>query len=844
MDQNNLLNYWTLEKETLISKLETSEEGLTTKESTERLKKYGLNQLAKEKRKNLFLEFLSKFLNPLVLVLFIASFISAVLKESTNFLIINLIILVSTVVDFYQEKRAENAIEKLKKKVGLKCEVLRDGAYKLIPNSEVVPGDIILIKGGDIIPADGLILEAQSLFVDQSALTGESYPQEKNNKKVVNEKAEINERENSLFMGTHVVSGKGKFLVVETGKRTEFGKLAEDLEKKRPQNEFEKGINNFGLFILRITLILVIFVFGVNVLFKHDLIESLLFSLAIAIGLAPELLPVLLTINLSRGAEKMAKKGVITKYLPAIENFGSMEILFTDKTGTLTEGKISLLGTENFGGKEDLGILEKGYLISYFQNDSKNPIERAILDSPGKFEIKKYHYVSEIPFDFERRMASIALSHQGRTDLFLQGAPEEIITRSSYYQDSGIKEIDKKAREKILSRFEELSKEGLRVVAIASRELEKKGKYFVEDEKDLCFEGFIKFEDKPKEGMAKVIEELGHLGISIKILTGDNELVSAKVCQDLGIEVGGILLGKEIQKLSEEELVAKVNKVTIFARLNPQEKERIIKAFKKQGLVTGFLGDGINDAPSLRIADVGISVDNAVDIAKETADLILLKKDLEVLRDGVIEGRKTFGNLIKYIMMGTSSDFGNMFSLAGASLFLKFLPMLPVQVILNDFLYDVTQISVPSDNVDEEFIIKPRKWNLNFIRRFMYTFGPISSLFDFLTFFVLLRLFPNNPALFQTGWFMESIATQSLIVFSIRTRKVPFFESVPGTLLILVTFSVVGFAWVIPLIPSLAGIFLFQSLPFRFYLVLISILLCYFCLVEIAKSVFYHAVDE
>jgi len=824
----NSLSYWSSPKEQVLSVLETSERGLSEHEAADRLKQFGPNELAKEKKKPFLIKFLGKFSNPLILILIFASVVSGLLGELTNFFIITFIIIFSAVIDFYQEYQADNAVEKLRRKVSLTATVLRDDIKKELPLSQIVPGDLIFLSAGGIVPADARLLESRDLMVDQSSLTGESYPQEKQTDIGINDQAPVIARTNSVFMGTHVLMGQGQAIVVRTGQLSEFGHVSQVLVEKRPATEFEKGIHSFGLMIMKITIILVLFIFFVNAVLRGEILNSLLFSLALAIGLAPELLPMILTINLSRGAMRMAKKDVIVKDLPAIQNFGSMEVLCTDKTGTLTEGKISLEAFEDLEQKKNENVLLYGHLNSVNQAGLKTPLEKTLMTQ--KLATSGFKKVDELPFDFTRKRLSVIYRYQNEHLLITDGAPEGILPLCNFSADQ---------KKKADQRFRTLSSQGLRVLAVASKKVPDKEKYTLSDENDLIFVGFLIFSDPPKKTAYEALQHLEKQGVTLKILTGDNELVTEKVCREIGLPIKGILLGSEISKLSEEEFQEQCLKTTIFARLDPEQKEKIILTLKKSNLVVGFLGDGINDAPSLRAADIGISVNNAVDVAKESADLILLKKDLHVLKDGVDEGRKTHGNVMKYIMMGTSSDFGNMTSLAATSLFLPFLPMLPVQILLNDLLYDMTQLVIPSDNVDSVYINKPKKWDINFIKKFMLVFGPLSSLFDFLTFFLLLLVFKASHQMFQTGWFIESISTQTLIVFAIRTKMVPFYKSRPSVILTAMLFLVVAFAWIIPLTP-LGNLFSFTPLPPQFYLIILSIIASYVAIVELAKRWFYR----
>lgn len=833
-------SYWTQSKGEIFKLFQTGGKGLSQAEASERLKRWGPNELTKRKRYATILLFFSKFSSPLILILLAASLISAFLGEITNFIIIATIVAASGIIDFFQEYHAENAARKLARRVATTATVMRNGQKQEILLGNIVPGDIILLSVGDLVPADARLVESRDLLVDQSTITGESYPQEKNAESLNSGSAAVQERTNCVFMGTNVISGEGTAVVVATGANSEFGKVAKEVVKARPETEFSVGAKNFGLLLVKVTFALVLFVFIINSIFLRDPLTSFIFALALAVGLTPELLPLIITTNLSRGALRMAKKGVIVKYLPAIQNFGSMNILCTDKTGTLTENKIILERYENVRGQEDNEVLRIGYLTSTYQTGIKSPLEAAVL-AHGKVDVSDFKKIDEIPFDFIRKRLSVVVEKQGQRLLVTKGAPEFLLPLCKWVEDNGKKhDLTKELTAKITERFEKLSAEGFRVLAVAEVEVDKKQSYQAKDEKNLSFLGLMAFLDPPKEGATEALQHLKSQGIELKILTGDNETVTRKVCNDLGLEIKGSVNGESLDRTSDEELSNLAAKTTIFARLAPEQKERVITALKKRGAVVGYLGDGINDAPSLRAADIGISVNNAVDVAKESADLILLRKDLQVLKDGVSEGRRTYANIMKYIMMGTSSNFGNMFSVAGGSIFLPFLPMLPVQILLNNLLYDFSELTIPSDKVDSKYLEKPRKWDISGIRRFMLVFGPISSLFDFLTFFLLLLLFHASASFFQTGWFIESLATQTLIIFAIRTRTVPFFKSKPGIMLAIASISVAAFGLIVPFIPFTQRFFSFVTPPVAFYLVLPLIIGAYFLLVELTKRRFYQ----
>jgi Mg2+-importing ATPase len=829
----------TLPIEELLKRLNTSMAGLSSEEVEKRLKVFGYNELVRKKR-TAVIEFLSHFKSPLVIILLIAGFISGFFGEIVNTTIIFSIVVFSVVLDFCQEYRAGRAAEMLKQRVATTATVLRDGVKQEVRLAEIVPGDIIYLSAGDIVPADARVITAKDLFVNQSALTGESFPVEKIAQPLKSFDPSITEWSNYLFMGTSVVSGTATAVVVKTGSLTEYGKIAKRLVERETETEFQRGIKSFGYMIMQVTFLLVMFVFFVNALYMRSVLDSLLFAVALAVGLTPELLPMIISVNLSKGAVSMAKKGVIVKRLAAIQNFGNMDVLCTDKTGTLTENKIKLVLHVDLNGEENDKILLYSYLNSYFQAGLKSPLDEAILNFKDIIDVKNYRKIDEVPFDFVRKRLSVVVECQNQRFIITKGAPEEIAKICAYYEVGDIiADITDEVLMKIEHKYIELSAEGYRVLAVAYKRLrEDKSTYTVGDEKEMVFLGFIAFLDPPKETAREALQLLKNANIELKILTGDNELVTRKVCEYLGFDIKGIVTGSEIAQMHDDALARVVEEANVFCRVTPAQKDRIINALKNNGHVVGFLGDGINDAPSLKTADVGISVNNAVDVAKESADIILLQNDLRVLYDGVLEGRKTFGNTMKYIMMGVSSNFGNMFSVAGASLFLPFLPMLPIQILLNNLLYDFSQSTIPTDEVDHEYVEKPKRLDTRFIKRFMVFLGPVSSLFDFLTFFVMLFIFNASEQLFQTAWFTESLISQTLVVFVIRTRGSPFWKSKPSKLLLSSSIAIVIFALVLPY-TLLGEIFKFVKPPITFYIALATILSAYIALAEIIKSWFY-----
>jgi Mg2+-importing ATPase len=841
--------------EELISRLNTAQSGLSSQRAEERLELFGPNELAKRKKHSALFQFLMNFKSPLVIILMIAGLISGFLPGGLpNLIIIYTIVFLSVILDYYQESKAEKAAETLKEKVTTTATVLRDNIRKEVKLRDIVPGDIIFLSAGDITPADARVINAKDLFINQSSLTGESFPVEKTASQVQIKSTAISEWNNYLFMGTSVVSGTAKAVVVRTGGLTEYGKIAKRLVEKAPETEFSRGIKNFGFLILQVTILLVLFVFMINALLHPNtsgILNALLFSVALAVGLTPELLPMIITVNLSRGAISMSRKGVIVKRLTAIENFGSMNVLCTDKTGTLTENKITLILHVDYEGKDDDKVLLYSYLNSYYQTGLKSPLDEAILVHEEQ-DITDFKKIDEVPFDFVRRRVSVVVEKDRQRYFLAKGAPEEIFKVCTFCEINGLPadfldETKKKAQQKYL----DLSSEGFRVLGVSYKNLrEEKPVYSVNDEANMVFLGFVAFLDPPKETAKESVRLLSNAGIELKILTGDNELVSRKTCEQLGFEIKGVALGNDLAQMHDDALARVVEEANVFARVTPVQKDRIINLLKSNGHVVGFMGDGINDAPSLRTADVGVSVNNAVDVAKESADIILLKNDLTVLAGGVLEGRKTFGNTMKYIMMGVSSNFGNMFSVAGASLILPilgftFLPMLPIQILLNNLLYDLSQSTITTDNVDSEYVEKPKRWDIGFIRNFMIYLGPVSSLFDFLTFFIMLFVFlPGLQAvqgerLFQTAWFLESLITQTFVIFAIRTRKSPFWKSQPGKILVTSSISIIALSLILPYTFLGAQFFSFVSPPFEFYVFLALVLVAYLTMAEIVKRWFY-----
>lgn len=831
-------NYVGSPVEAIFEKLATSQKGLSDNEAYERLKEYGYNEPAKKKKRTILVQIASKFVNPLVIVLLIIAAFSLFFGEKISALLVLLMALMSVFLAFIQEYRAGKEAEKLSEMVRATATIYRNGKPKEIKIREIVPGDIVDLFAGDMIPADLRIVSCKDLFINQASLTGESFPIEKIASPLEIDTNSISELRNIAFMGSSVVSGTALGVVIKTGINTQFGEISKKLATIRIETGFDKGVRKFTWLMIRAMLFMVVFIFAINALRRGNVIESLLFSLGVAVGLTPEMLPMIVTINLSKGAIEMSKKQVIIKRLNSIQNFGAMDVLCTDKTGTLTLDKIVLEKHCDVVRKEDEDVLKYAYINSSYQTGLKNLLDKAILKHEKLFveQIKK---IDEIPFDFSRKIMSVVVERDGTHTIISKGAPEEIFKRCTHYElDGEILEVEQWLLADLKEEYDRLSAEGFRVLAIAYKNMEiKKDVYSKDDEKYLILKGYVAFLDPPKPSSKRAIQALKKLGIQFKVLTGDNELVTQKICSEVGLDIKGLVTGEQVDKLNEKELRELVSATTVFARLSPLQKERLIHALHDNNHIVGYLGDGINDSPALKASDVGISVNNAVDIAKESADIILLKKSLMVLEDGVIEGRKTFGNIVKYIKMGASSNFGNMFSMTGASLFLPFLPMLPIQILLNNFLYDVSQVAIPTDEVDKDYLATPRPWNVNAIKKFMIIIGPISSIFDFLTFGMMLFIFHASQQLFHTGWFIESLCTQTLVIYIIRTGKIPFIESRPSRFLILTSILITSIGIFIPL-SSLGKHFGFVPPPPLYFFLLFFIVITYLLLVQVVKNWF------
>ncbi|HVP34299.1 MAG TPA: magnesium-translocating P-type ATPase [Steroidobacteraceae bacterium] len=815
--------------------------GLTSQTAAERLAQYGRNDPAPRKRRSAVIAFLRLFLNPLVLVLLIAATASAALGEATDAGIIFAIVILSNTLDFAQTRRSQKAVEQLQAQVAPMASVLRDGHWVEIPCAEVVPGDVVQLSAGDMVPADARLLESRDLYVQQAALTGESLPAEKQAR---GEAVSTNpDAENMVFLGTSVVSGTARAVIVTTGTATAFGDIAARLAAPPEPTAFEHGLKDFSLFLTRTVFFLVLFLVVVGLVKHRDPFQSLLFAVALAVGLTPEFLPMIVSVTLANGARAMARKKVIVKHLAAIQNFGSIDVLCSDKTGTITSGHMDLDRCLDSWGETSARVLTLARLNSENQTGIRSPLDEAVLRTPQTDAESGYEKRDEIPYDFERRRLSVVLEHEARRLLITKGAPEGVLERTVAVERGGqVMPLDAELRARSQGTYQELSRKGLRVLAVAYTVVEARANYSAADERNLILAGFVTFADKPLPDAAAALAALREAGVHVKIITGDSDLVTWQVCTQVGLDPGKIVLGEEIEKMTDPALQAVAEEATVFARTSPAQKNRILLALKHRGHVVGFMGDGINDAPSLHAADVGISVASAVDVAREAADIILVEPGLEVLTSGILEGRKAFGNVMKYLLMGTSSNFGNMFSMAGASTFLPFLPMLPTQILLNNFLYDVSQITIPTDNVDAGLLRKPRQWDIGLIRKFMLYIGPISSIFDFLTFYVLLHFFNASEPFFHTGWFVESLATQTLVIYVIRTMGNPF-ESRPSRPLLITTVLVVGVGALLPF-SGLAEPLGFVPLSGAFYLFVGVATLVYLLLVQLAKRLLWREAES
>ena len=832
---------WSLPVADVVGRLGTTPKGLSSAEAAARLKQYADRRLAPKKRTDTFTLLLGQFSSPIVLMLVGAAGISIFLRDHVDALIILAIVLASGLLGFWQERGAAGAVEKLLSLVEVKAKVLREGVPVDVPRADVVPGDVALLSAGVTSPGDCLLLDSRDLFADEATLTGETFPAEKS-VAVLPADAPLAKRTNFVFLGTHIVSGSGTALVVAIGRDTEFGKVSERLKLRPPETDFERGVRRFGHLLMEVTLLLVIGIFAFNVYLHRPVLDSFLFSMALAVGLTPQLLPAIVSINLAAGARRMAERKVIVKRLSSIENFGSMNVLCTDKTGTITEGEVTLQSVNDLQGRESEHALLYVYLNSAFETCFASPIDAAIRNH-CVIDISAWKKLDEVPYDFVRKRLTVLVSGPEGNLMITKGALAQVLEVCATAEDaSGAEHPLQSVREDIQARFAEYSRNGQRTLGLARKKLGTGSSIGKGDEAGMCFVGFVLFADPLKPGIAATIQRLRGLGVSLKVITGDNELVAKSVAGQIGFEVAQVLSGRELRGMSDGALLNRVNSVNVFAEVEPNQKERIILALRKAGNVVGYMGDGINDASALHAADVGLSVEDAVDVAKEVADIVLLEKDLDVLIDGIREGRITFANTLKYVLIATSANFGNMFSMAGASLLLPFLPLLPKQILLTNMLTDLPAMTISSDGVDDEMLARPQRWNIGFIRSFMLTFGVLSSVFDYLTFGALLYLFHAGTDQFRTAWFVESVVSASLILLVVRSRQ-PVFSSKPSRRLVLATLAVALITVALPYVP-LAALLGLTPLPLTYLVLTVAIVALYIACAEVAKRIFYRRFDR
>ncbi|MGE5358049.1 MAG: magnesium-translocating P-type ATPase [Bacteroidales bacterium] len=823
----------------LLQQLGTSAQGLSYAEAASRLRRVGANASKPRRHADDLTLLVGQFRSPLILILLFAAILSFFLHDSGDTAIILAIVLASGLLGFWQERGAAHAVEKLLRVVQTTAAVRRDGAEREILVADIVPGDVVVLSAGKSVPADCLILESKDLFLDEATLTGETYPAEKSAAPVAAE-APLAGRTNTLFMGTHVVSGSAVAAVVRTGVATEFGKIAEHLRLRPPETEFERGVRRFGYLLMEVTLVLVIAIFAINVYLHHPVLEAFIFSLAVAVGLTPQLLPAIISINLAHGARRMAQQKVIVRRLASIENFGSMNVLCCDKTGTLTEGVVRVHSAVDAEGRESEAVLRHAYLNAFYETGLVNPIDEAIR-THREFDTTRCRKLDEVPYDFIRKRLSVLVADGASHLMVTKGALANVLDACSTAQTGDGTTADLAAvRARIERCYEDLSGQGFRTLGVAYRDVGAAERISRDQEADMVFSGLLVLYDPPKAGIAGTLADLAHLGVSVKMITGDNRLVAAHAAADVGLATPQVLTGPDLHRLSDDALLILVNEVNVFAEVEPNQKERLILALKKAGNVVGYMGDGINDASALHAADVGISVESAVDVAKEAADIVLLEKNLGILGQGVREGRSTFANTLKYVFMATSANFGNMFSMAGASLFLPFLPLLPKQILLTNLMTDFPEMTIATDSVDVEMVEQPRRWDTRFIRNFMMTFGLVSSLFDYATFGVLLLL-GATMVQFRTAWFLESVISACLIVLVVRTRK-PFFMSRPGRQLLAATVAVIAASLALPYTP-VAAVLGLTPLPLWSLAVLAAIVALYIAAAELTKRIFYRRVS-
>lgn len=833
--------FWTYESKDMLKKLNTDENGLSSREAEERTDKYGQNILEERKSSSNIEMFINQFKNPIIIILIFAAFLSIFLKDYTDGIIILIIIMISSLLSYSHESKANNAVKKLLSSVSVTSSVLRDGKFEEIDNAMLTVGDIIKVKTGDMIPADCLIIEANSLSMDESSLTGETFPVEKNNQKVSADTV-LSNRKNSLWMGTHVISGSGRAVIVNLAKDSEFGKITASLGEKDSATDFEKGIKSFGNLILHVTTFLIGLIFVFNIFLNKPFLESFMFALALSVGLTPQMLPAIISVNLSQGAKRMSEQGVIVKKLNAIENFGSMTVMCSDKTGTITQGKVKLDGALDCNGNKSDNIYRLAAINSYFQEGYANPIDSAILDTRTD-DFSNYEKLSEIPYSFETKLLSVIVrtdrNSSVRNIMVTKGALTNVLDVCKTYEnsDNSVGNIED-VKSQILDMFDKYSSQGYRVLGVAYKLIEDDADVKIQKAEDMIFAGLLLFIDPLKDDIKDVVAEMNRLGVSLKMITGDNHLIAKNIGAQIGLNPGKILLGDELDSYSISQLNKKVLDIDIFAEISPNQKEKIIMAYKQAGEIVGYMGDGINDSPAIKQADVGVSVNTAADTAKDAASIVLLKNSLKVLISGINEGRRTFINTLKYIFIATSANFGNMFSMAGASLFLNFLPLLPKQILLTNLMTDFPSLQIASDSVDEEWLKRPVKWDMKFIKKFMILFGIISSVFDYMTFAVLLFIFKANEETFHTGWMLESIISAMVVMIIVRTAR-PVFASRPNSKLLI---AIVGVAVaLLAIIYSPINIYLgLIGLPIKLLLALLGVSLIYALTAEILKKSFYE----
>lgn len=832
--------FWSYDVDEVLKTIETSKNGLSTEQANERIEKLGQNLFEEKKSSSKLMVFINQFKNPITMILIFAAILSIFLKDYSDGIIILIIIMISALLSYNHESKANDAVKKLLSTVSVTSAVLRDGKFQELDNSKLTIGDIISVKTGDMIPADCLLIEENSLSMDESSLTGETFPVEKNVEKL-EEKTALSQRKNSLWMGTHVISGSGKAVIVNLAKDSEFGKITESLDETETDTDFERGIKDFGNLILQVTTILIGLIFLFNIILNKPFLESFMFALALSVGLTPQMLPAIISVNLSQGAKRMSAQGVIVKKLNSIENFGSMTVMCSDKTGTITKGQVKLESAMDNTGKKSETLVKLAAINSYFQEGYTNPIDQAILDE-NKNDFSKYEKLFEIPYSFENKLLSVIVNTNNdlsdKNIMITKGALTSVINVCSTYQDDSrnsgnIEEI----KSEIMDLFEKYSSQGYRILGLAYKNIDQENDVSKQKAENMIFRGLLLFIDPLKDDIKDVIEQMNSLGVSLKMITGDNHLIAKNIGSKVGLNPDKILLGEDLNSYSLSQLNKKIMDIDIFAEISPNQKEKIILAFKQAGEIVGYMGDGINDAPAIKQADVGISVDTAADTAKDAASIVLLENSLKVLVSGIKEGRRTFINTLKYIFVATSANFGNMFSMAGASLFLKFLPLLPKQILLTNLFTDFPSLQIASDSVDEDWLQSPVTWDMKFIKRFMIIFGITSSVFDYITFIVLLLLFKANEQFFQTGWMLESVISAMVVMLIVRTKR-PVIKSKPSNklLIAIVLVAIALIAIIYSPINTYLGLI---ALPVQALLSMLAISLIYALTAEILKKQFY-----